>query len=54
MAWRLSARSPPNPALPSPSPSFPPDPKVVRFYARLRERQLRDLGLDPAQFKTLS
>lgn len=32
----------------------PADAKVVAFYAKLRERQLRALGLDPAQFKTLS
>ena len=29
------------------------DPKVVAFYRRLREQQLRALGLDPADFKTV-
>ncbi|KAL4434118.1 hypothetical protein ABPG75_000559 [Micractinium tetrahymenae] len=28
------------------------DPKVVAFYRKLREQQLRALGLDPAAFKT--
>lgn len=41
-----SCRLPPNPELAA-------DPKVVAFYQRLRERQLRALGLDPADFKTV-
>ena len=41
------------PLHPRATPATCADPKVLAFYRALRERQLRALGLDPAEFKTV-